>query len=104
MNDADLLIICLILATVVISILVAWAAEQRGRSAAAWFFISMLISPILAVLVLLAVPVGPRASGRLDSRGEPSKLTDADFEIIRRHKAEQRAADLARRMPSHPNQ
>jgi len=33
---------------------VAWAAAQKGRSATNWFFLSLLVSPLLALLALLA--------------------------------------------------
>lgn len=36
---------------------VGWAAAQRGRSAGSWLMLSLLISPLLAVLILLASPV-----------------------------------------------
>lgn len=35
--------------------LVAKAARNRGRSGVLWFFLSLLINPILAVLLLLAM-------------------------------------------------
>jgi len=37
---------------------VATAANTRGHSAASWFFLSVLISPLLAVCFLLALPKG----------------------------------------------
>jgi hypothetical protein len=35
---------------------VAYAANERGRDPAVWFGIALVISPILAVLILLAMP------------------------------------------------
>ena len=36
-------------------LLIAKAAKNRGRSGTLWFFLSLLINPILAVLLLLAM-------------------------------------------------
>ena len=33
---------------------VGWAAEQRGRSGLAWFAVSYMLSPVMAVLILIA--------------------------------------------------
>jgi hypothetical protein len=33
---------------------VGWAAEQRGRSGLVWFVISYMLSPVMAVLILIA--------------------------------------------------
>jgi NhaP-type Na+/H+ and K+/H+ antiporter len=41
---------------IVFAIIVAVAANTRGRLAFAWFFISVLLSPLLAGLLLLAQP------------------------------------------------
>jgi len=38
------------------SAVVAVAANTRGRNAVAWFFLSLLISPLLAGLLVLALP------------------------------------------------
>jgi hypothetical protein len=44
------------------SIGVGWIATQKGRSGAGFFLLSLLISPVIAVLVLIALPVvAPRA-------------------------------------------
>lgn len=45
---------------VIASIAVGYAAGQRGRGAVGWFFLSLLLSPILGVLILLAC--GTRAA------------------------------------------
>jgi type VI protein secretion system component VasK len=50
------LIVLLILAYFLLfPILVAKAARNRGRSGALWFLLSLLISPVLTVLLLLAM-------------------------------------------------
>ena len=42
---------------VAVSIAVGYAAEARGRNGPAWFFLALLISPLLAVIILVAFPV-----------------------------------------------
>jgi hypothetical protein len=39
-----------------ISIAVAVAADSKGRSAVGWFFLALLISPLIAGLIILALP------------------------------------------------
>lgn len=51
------------------SAFVGWAASQRRRSAGAWFLCAILVSPLLAVLVLLAVPSGNGSPMSSDVRG-----------------------------------
>jgi hypothetical protein len=36
---------------------IAWIANARGRSWVAWAIVSVLLSPVLAYLLLVAVPV-----------------------------------------------
>lgn len=36
--------------------LVGWAASQKGRSGAGFFFLSFFLSPLIGLLVLIAVP------------------------------------------------
>jgi len=40
----------------VLAVFIAGAADSRGRSAFGWFVISIFLSPLLAVLLLLAFP------------------------------------------------
>ena len=42
---------------VIVAFVVGAAANQRGRSALAWFMTSLLLSPVLAVLLLIAFPM-----------------------------------------------
>jgi hypothetical protein len=42
----------------VFALAVAVVAGQRGRSGTAWFMIAVVLSPLFAVLLLLASPVG----------------------------------------------
>jgi hypothetical protein len=41
---------------VTMAAVLAWIAQRRGESASLWFFVSLGASPLLAVLLLLAVP------------------------------------------------
>jgi hypothetical protein len=45
----------IILVWLVFSVIVGVAANERGRNGAGWFFISMLISPLIAGLFVLAL-------------------------------------------------
>lgn len=47
-----LLVICWILA----SFLCAFVAGQKGRSAVAWWFLSLVFTPVLVLIALCAVP------------------------------------------------
>ncbi len=88
----DLLSI-LFLTSAILSVVVAWAASQKNRSPVGWFFLSLLISPLFALLVLLVV--GPATGGPnlypQSSQGgqRRSRLNDADLDAIRRHQANQ---------------
>jgi len=37
---------------------VAYVAEQKARSGAAWFFVALLFTPVFATLCLAALPAG----------------------------------------------
>jgi hypothetical protein len=65
----------------VVSIFVGIAASSRGRSAFGWFLISLLLSPVLALLFLLVFP--PLSDG-------PTRhLDDAELQKnIRRNRSE----------------
>lgn len=41
----------------IFSIVVAVGASSRGRSGLTWFFVAMIISPLLAVILLFLMPV-----------------------------------------------
>jgi hypothetical protein len=43
------------------AIAVGYAAAQRGRGDVAWFLLAVILSPLLAVLILLACPAEERA-------------------------------------------
>jgi hypothetical protein len=46
----------------VFAVLVGVAAGSRGRSGFGWFILSCLISPLIGILILLAMPVLGRPS------------------------------------------
>lgn len=46
---------------IVFSVIVGAAAHWRGRNGAAWFFLSVLISPLLSVILVLVLPALPTA-------------------------------------------
>ncbi len=50
----------------IISIVVGIAAHSRGRGPFAWFLISLLLSPVLALLLLLVFPAKPRSRTKDD--------------------------------------
>lgn len=52
----ELLAIVSLIFWVIASIAVGYAATQRGRGSGEWFLLSIFLSPILAVLILLACP------------------------------------------------
>ena len=57
-DDATLFL--LLIGNLILSLVVGWAASQRGRGSMSWFFLSLVISPILALLVLLVVGAGKK--------------------------------------------
>jgi hypothetical protein len=52
MDDSTLFL--LLIGNIILSLVVGWAASQRGRGSMGWFFLSLVISPILALIVLMA--------------------------------------------------
>jgi hypothetical protein len=46
----------IILAWVLLAIVVGIAANSRGRSGAAWFFLAVIVSPLISGLLVLALP------------------------------------------------
>lgn len=45
-----------VLIWVVLSAVVGWAGSQKGRSGAGFFFLSLFLSPLIGILVVIAVP------------------------------------------------
>jgi hypothetical protein len=53
---------------------VAYAANERGRDPVAWFMLALVVSPILAILILLALPepATPQAPLRTEPEWKPT--------------------------------
>jgi hypothetical protein len=65
-----------------LAIVVGVAANTRGRSGGGWFLLSLLITPVITGLLVLALPrVGPSAAPpQPDSSFEPPPQPDRSFE------------------------
>ena len=87
----------ILITAALLSAVVAWAAGQRNRSPAAWFFISLLISPIIALLVLLVAGPGRGKNSGSAGAADLSNLSDDDLATLQAHKARQAADRAARR-------
>lgn len=61
----------LILGWLVFAIVVAIIAPSRGRSAFGWFLLSLLISPVLGLILVLALPKRGSAAVSRDESGAP---------------------------------
>lgn len=51
-----------------LSALIGTAAERRGRDGLGWFFLSLLVSPLIALLLLVANPPDAEAIAKRDGR------------------------------------
>jgi len=74
----------------------AFVASQRGRSGIAWGFISLLISPLLALLVLIAISSKRRATRRERPRNSYDEEDEAEEEV-EEERPSARNEDLDRR-------
>ena len=74
----------------------AFVASQRGRSGIGWGFISLLISPLLALLVLIAIPSKRRATRRERPRNSYDEEDEAEEEV-EEERPSARNEDLDRR-------
>jgi hypothetical protein len=52
--DDDFAVMIIIIFWLILSVVIGVVASNRGRSGIGWFFLSMLISPVLALLFLIA--------------------------------------------------
>ena len=59
-----------------LSIVVAVAANTRGRSPIAWFIYAIIFSPLLSGLLLLALPNVANSFGRMYLEGELRELEE----------------------------
>ena len=76
MMDPSVAILLLIVWWLTGSFAVALAAGKRGRDRGPWFFVSLFLGPIFAILLLIAHPI------ELDDETEES---EAAFSITGRH-------------------
>ena len=74
----------------------AFVASQRGRSGISWGFISLLISPLLALLVFIAIPSKRRATRRERPRNSYDEEDEAEEEV-EEERPSARNEDLDRR-------
>jgi len=70
------------------SVITGMAAAARGRSGAAWFFLALLITPLLALIAVLVIPAiapGQSIRERISSWavGESEVRCPACREIVR---------------------
>lgn len=68
----------LVVAWAVLAVIVGLAAGARGRSAAVWFLLAVVLSPLIAGMLLLILP-GMHARGLLEeiATGKASAVDDA---------------------------
>jgi len=74
----------------------AFVARQRGRSGIAWGLLSLLISPLLALLVLIAIPSKRRATRRGRIRNSYDEEDEAEEEEEERRSARYEDPDRRR--------
>ena len=62
---------------IVLALMVGFAANARGRGPIAWFFLAVILSPLIAIIFLIAFPA-VRADDRLQSNdtGIPYRIVD----------------------------
>jgi hypothetical protein len=58
MDQTDWVLLCVTLAA--LPVWVGVVASKRGRNGVGWFFLALFISPLIAGLLLLALPRVPR--------------------------------------------
>ena len=62
---------------IVLALMVGFAANARGRGPIAWFFLAVILSPLIAIIFLIAFPA-VRADDRLQSN-DPGFRTDGIY-------------------------
>jgi ABC-type sulfate transport system permease component len=64
-------LVVVVVVYLIISIAVGSAAKARGRDGFGWFLLSLIVSPILALLLLIAFPVrdSSQAGGEIYTTG-----------------------------------
>jgi hypothetical protein len=56
------LLVILLIAWLTLPLVVGWAAGQKGRSRFGFFILSVFLTPLIGILVLIAVPTRTRAA------------------------------------------
>lgn len=59
---------------IVLSLLAGYVASTKNRSAFGYFLLSLILSPIIAFIALIAVPAIPDGANRIDSNGFKVKV------------------------------
>jgi len=54
-----------------LTVVVCYVAHEKGRNAFAWFIVSLLFSPAIGMLAMLALPARPKASPPYQPPSEP---------------------------------
>lgn len=77
---------------------VAYIASQRGRSGLNWFFISILISPLISFIILIAIPAREKKDGIVNTPVVEESKEEESKEIATRYskEIEDRSEKLAR--------
>lgn len=63
--------IAILLADIAAGVLVGFVARSRGRGELAWFAISVLFTPLIALLALMAMPIEAKSGGESSSSARP---------------------------------
>jgi hypothetical protein len=63
---------------VVLALVIGSAARARGRSPPAWFFASLLLSPVIAGLLLVIFP-DRRLHDLLENMGQSAAVDDSEL-------------------------
>jgi uncharacterized membrane protein YhdT len=75
-----------ILFYLIFCIVVSFIASQRGRSGFGWFLLSLLISPVLAVIIVALIPSLSPSAISLESQVRDRLLEDRFAQSIRPYK------------------
>jgi len=85
---------------VVSTFLVGWVAAQKGRSGVGWFMLSLVLSPVLCLLALVAVP--DERIERNTRPAQPVAPEGSSSSLYQRIAERREAADRARASETPP--
>lgn len=92
--DPDTFWTAILISSALFSAVVAWTAAQKNRNPWSWFFISLAISPLVSLLVLIAI--GPGKGAKASTEGaDLSNLSDEEVATLQAHRARQTASRVA---------